>query len=127
MSVSTSGDLRATVTQLARAGDGFDVTANLSVAVDGIDLAVATVDDRIHVQVPSLRAAASLARGERGRLPTIARTLAEADQTAEIRIGDSVLAVVGADATPGRLATLLSLGLVELRPGAVIPAALRLR
>jgi hypothetical protein len=127
VSVSTSGDLRATATQLARAGEGFEIAANLSVTVDGIDLAVCTVEDRIRVQIPSVRAAVRLARGERGRLPTIARLLAEADQTAELRVGSAVLAVVGADATPDRLAMLLSLGQVETRPGAVLPAALRLR
>jgi hypothetical protein len=125
--VATSSDLAATVGRVARAGDRLDITANLSVTVDGVDLAISTVDDRIRVQVPSVWAGISLGRTERGRLGRLARVLDEAGETAEIRVGNAVLAVVGADATPGRLDWALSLGPVETHPEAVLPAALRLR
>ncbi len=125
--MATSSDLAATVGRVARVGDRLDITANLSVTVDGVDLAISTVDDRIRVQVPSVWAGLRLGRTERGRLGRLARVLDEAGETAEIRVGDAVLAVVGAEATPGRLGWVLSTGPVETRPGAVIPAALRLR
>jgi hypothetical protein len=47
--------------------------------------------------------------------------------TVELRTGDAVLAVVGADADPGQAtATLLSEG-VEVRPSGVLAGLLRLR
>ncbi|RXK51477.1 hypothetical protein [Halorientalis pallida] len=125
--MATSSDLAATVGRVARAGDRFDVTANLSVTVDGVDLAVSTVDDRIRVQVPSVWDGVRLGRTERVRLGRLARILADAGETAEIRVGDAVVAVVGDDATPGRLDWVLSEGPVETHPRAVVQAAFRLR
>jgi hypothetical protein len=125
--VAASGDLVETVERLARNGPGISVTANLSVTVDNVDLAISTVGDRIRVQVPSVGAGIRLLRGEYERLPALSRVLAEADLTAEIRVGSAVISVAGADATPGMLSRLLSLGPVEVRPRALVPAFLRLR
>jgi len=119
--------LVATVEELARNGPDVSITANLSVTVDNINLAISTVGDRIRVQVPSVRAGFRLLRREHERLPALSRTLSEADLTAEIRIGSSVIAVAGTDAAPGTLSQLLSLEPVEIRLGALVPAVLRLR
>ncbi|SEO90411.1 hypothetical protein SAMN05216388_102271 [Halorientalis persicus] len=125
--MATGSDLATTVGRVARANDRLDITANLSVTIDGIDLAISTVDDRVRVQVPSVWDGVRLGRTERGRLGRLARILDEAGETAEIRVGDAVIAVVGADATPSRLDWALSMGPVEIRPRAVVPAVLRLR
>jgi hypothetical protein len=125
--VSTSSDLAATVERAARTGPGLDITANLSVTVDGIDLAIGTVGDRIRIQIPSVGAGLRLARREGGRLGRLARILADAGETAEIRVGSAVVAVVGAEAAPSRLGWLLSRGPVEPRLRAVLPAMARLQ
>lgn len=125
--MAASGDLVATVERLARDGAGLSVTANLSVTIDGVDLAIGTVDDRLRVQVPSLWAGVRLLRSERERLPALSRVLSEAGLTAEIRVGSSVIAVAGTGAAPGTLSQVLSLGPVEVRPRALVPALLWLR
>ena len=118
--MATSGDLVPAVRRLARNGPDLSVTADLSVTVDN-------VGDRIRVQIPSVRAGLSLRRSVHERLPSISRVLSEADLTAEIRVGSAVMAVAGADAAPGVLSRLLSLGQVEVRPRALVSAVLRPR
>lgn len=125
--MAASGDLVSAVEHLARSRPGLSISANLSVTVDGIDLAISTVGDRLHVQVHSVWAGVRLLQGERERLPALSRVLSEADLTAEIRVGSAVVAILGKDATPGTLARLLSLGPVEIRLRALVPAALRIR
>ena len=60
MSVSTGtpADLAAVVERV-RERPGLDLEANLSVTVDGVDIAVTTEDDRLRVQVPSVLACVS--------------------------------------------------------------------
>lgn len=125
--MAASGDLVATVEGLARSGPEVSVTANLSVTVDNIDLAISTVEDRIRVEVPSMRAGFRLIRSEYDRLPALSRVLSAAELTAEIRVGGSVIAVAGTDAAPGTWSQLLSLEPVEVRLRALVPAVLRLR
>lgn len=125
--MAASGDLVAAVERLARSGPDLSVTANLSVTVDDIHLAISTVGDRIRVQVPSVGDGFRLFRSEHERLSAFARVLSGADLTAEIRVGSSVIAVAGTDAAPGMLSQLLSLGPVEVRLRALVPAVLRLR
>ena len=120
-------DVGAVVEEVVREGRPLAVTANLSVTVEGVDLAVSTVDDRIRVQVPSVRALLMVARAADGDDVDLPRTLAAAGLTAEIRVGAAVVAVAGAEATADRLARVLSLGPVELRERALAAAALRLR
>lgn len=123
----TDLDFAAILGRLARTGPALDVEANLSVTVDGIRLAVSTCDGRLRVQVPSIGACARLARSERTRLPVLASILADAGLTVEVRVGDAVVALVGADANPGRLARRLHLGAVEPRLRGVVAATLRLQ
>lgn len=125
--MAASGDLVTTVERVARNGPDLSVTANLSMTVDGIELAICTVEDRLYVQVPSVWAGFKLLQSERERLPALSRVLSEADLTAEIRVGSAVIAVAGTEAVPGKLSQLLSLGPVEVRPRALVQAVLRLR
>jgi hypothetical protein len=125
--MAAGGDLVDTVQRVAAARPALDVRANLSVSVDGTDLAVSSEGDRLVVQVPSVGAALGIARREGDRLPELSRVLTEAGLTAEVRIGSAVVALVGADAAPSALAELLSLGPVEIRPLQGVAAALRLR
>ena len=125
--MATSGDLIATLEGLARRGPGLSVTANLSVTVNEIDLAISTVEDRIRVQVPSVWDAFGLLRSERDRLPGLSRVLSEADLAAEIRVGSAVIAIAGSDAVPGKVSQLLGLGPVEVRLRALGSAILRFR
>lgn len=125
--MTASGGLAAAVEGLARSGPDLRVTADLSVTVDDTHLAISTVGDRIRVQLPSVGAGFRLFRSEQERLPAFARALSEANLTAEIRVGSSVIAVAGTDAAPGMWSQLLSLGPVEVRLQALVPAVLRLR
>ncbi|QSG11417.1 Uncharacterized protein HSBGL_0990 [Halapricum desulfuricans] len=125
--MAASGDPAATVERLARSGPDLSVAANLSVTVDDVNLAISTVGDRIRVQAPSVGDGLRLFRSEYGRLSAFARVLSESDLTAEIRVGSAVIAVAGTDAAPGMLSQLLSLGPVEVRLRALVPAVLRLR
>jgi hypothetical protein len=124
--VSASGGLVKTIEGLARSGPDLSVEADLSVTVDDIDLEISTVENRIHVQVPSVRAGFGLLRRLHERLPAISQLLSEADLTAEILVGNSTVAVAGAQAAPGTVSNLVSNGQVEVRLRALVPAVLRL-
>lgn len=123
----TEPDFAAVLGRLARQGPELAVDANLSVTVEGTRLAVSTRAERLYVQIPSVTACLRLARSDGDRLSTIAGLLDDADLTAEVRVGDAVVAVVGSEATPGLLARRLRLGAVALRPRGAVAATLRLR
>jgi len=120
-------ELGAVVEGVAREGPPLDVTANLSVTVDGVDLAVSTAGDRLRVQVPSLSAGLSVLRATPDGGSRLPEALAATGLTAEVRVGSAVVAVLGADAAAGRLARRLGLGPVQLRARGLVAAALRLR
>ena len=130
MSASIGGleDVSAVLEAAARERPPLEVTANLSVTVDGVDLAVHADGDRVRVQVPSVWAGArvlqaALDSGGDG----LAAALEATGLTAEIRVGSAVIAVAGAGVTPGRLARLLPVGSVKVRARALAAAALRVR
>ncbi|QGN07737.1 hypothetical protein Hrd1104_10785 [Halorhabdus sp. CBA1104] len=125
--MAASDDVVGPIESLARSRPALSVTANLSVCIDDVDLAISTVEDRIRVQVPSVEAGVRLLRGQRERLPRLSRVLSAAALTAEIRVGSAVVALAGAEATPGRLGRALSLGPLEVRPQALVGAVLRVR
>ena len=129
MSASIGGleDVTAVLEAAARERPALEVAANLSVTVDGVDLAVHADGDRIRVQVPSVWAGARvlLAVPEGGGDGLAA--LEATGLTVEIRVGSAVIAVAGAGANPGRLTRLLSVGPVEVRARALAAAALRIR
>lgn len=123
----TSEDPSAAVADLARDGPPLDVTANLSVSVEGVDLAVSSVDDRLRVQVPSLRAGAAVLRAAPAGGSPLPSVLAAAGLTAEVRVGSAVVAVLGSGAASGGLGRFLSAGPVEVRVRGLVAAALRIR
>lgn len=123
----TGSDVLAVLEQAATDSPALAVDANLTVTVEGTELAVSSPDDRIRVQVPSVTAAASLFSSERNRLPALARTMTATGVTAEVRIGDAVVAVLGAEAVPGTVSKRIWGEGVEVRPQSFLAAAVRLR
>lgn len=123
----TGSEVLTVLEAAARDRPALSVEANLTLTVDGTELAVSTPEDRIRVQVPSVRTAASLFGSERQRLPAVSGTLADTGLTAELRIGDAVIALLGAAATPGRLSKSIWGAAVEIRPAELFAAALRLK
>ena len=121
-------DIGSTLEDIAREGPPLSVTADLSVTVDGVQLSVYADGDRIRVQVPSVWAGARVLRaaldsgGE-----SLVKALDTTGLTAEIRVGDAVVTVVGAEAAPGRFVRSLPVGPVEVRSRELLAAALRLR
>ena len=107
-------DIGSTLEDIAREGPPLSVTADLSVTVDGVRLSVYADGDRIRVQVPSVWAGARVLRaaldsgGE-----SLVKALDTTGLTAEIRVGDAVITVLGAGAAPGRFARALSVGPVR--------------
>jgi hypothetical protein len=99
---------------LARERQQLDVTANLSVTVDGRAFAVSTTEERVVVHAPSVGGCLTLLPRV-GRLPSVAATLDAAGVTVELRTGTAVLAVVGRQASPGRLTASLFSDAVEVR------------
>lgn len=102
----------------------LDVTADLSLDVDGTPVDVESSTDRLLVDVDSVRALVRVLRatGGRSRLRRTARLLAAADLTADLRVAGRSVALVGADADPGALGR--RLGGVEVRAGGLVAAAL---
>lgn len=102
---------------------GLDVTADLSVSVDGTAVDVESYTDRLFVDVDSVRALVRLAgaTGGRSRLRRTSQLLSAADLTAELRVAGRPVALLGADADPGPLGR--RLGGVELRAGGLVAAA----
>lgn len=123
----TGSEVLAVLEAAANDSPALAVEANLSLTVDGTKLAVSAPTDRLRVQIPSLTAAASLFGSERERAPALSRAMAAAGVTAEIRIGDAVVAVLGEEALPDPVTASLFGEGVEFRPGGVLAAALRFR
>lgn len=123
----TGPELASTAKRFAADGSSLSVEANLAVAVDGTELAVSTPEDRIRVQCGSVRAVLSLYRSEGSRARELSALLAALGLTAELRVGGAVVAVAGAEATPGRLSRRVFGPNVEARATALLAAALRLK
>lgn len=93
--------LVAAIQRIADAPLGLDVSADLTVTVDGHELRVEAYTDRVFVDFPSLGVALDLLRsapggsGTRGSLPA---ALAAADLTAVARIDAREVATLGAEA-----------------------------
>jgi hypothetical protein len=93
------------------------VTDDLTLAVDGVELDVRSTGDRLFVEVPTVRDALRVARklpsdGD-ARGPTA--LLTATDLTTEVRVRGRTVAVVGADARPGRLSRELGVAPAEVR------------
>lgn len=112
----------------------LEVLADLQVAVDGEEIAVRSDGGRIVVDLPSLAAgrrvleAVPFARRSRARTTRQAQAaLSEVGLTLEIQLEGEVLAVVGAEARPGRLGRFMPVDGVELRPAQTLRRAARER
>lgn len=112
----------------------LEVFADLQIAVDGEGVDVQADGDRVVVDLPSLRAgrrildAYPLSVGKRSRsTDRVHDALQIAGITVEVRLQGERVARIGADAQPGRLARLLNLGEIEVRPTASLRAAARQR
>lgn len=112
---------------LPRDGERLSIEANLGVAIDGQDFAVSTAGDRVIVHAPSVSACFAVLSGEGGQLPALAGVLADAGVTVELRTGDAVLAVVGAEAAPSGVTAALMSEAVEVRASGVLAGLLRAR
>ena len=115
------------VEALPREGERLKTEANLGVEIDGRPFAVSSEGDRIVVHAPSVGACLGVLASQGEQLPELAAVLAEAGVTVEVRTGSAVLAVVGAAAEPGPLATALVSEVVEVRWNGVSAGLLRLR
>ncbi|TKX72891.1 peptide ABC transporter ATP-binding protein [Halorubrum sp. GN11_10-6_MGM] len=99
-------------------------TDDLTLSVDGVDLPVHATDRRIFVEVERVADALRIAR----RLPDPSVSnraigeLTRGDLTADIRVRDRTVAVVGADARPGPLSRRLGVAPAEFRLAGVAGA-----
>lgn len=112
---------------LAREGGTLQVEANLQLEIDGARFAVSSREDRLLIHAPSVGACVPLLRSGSDRLSTITAVLEEAGVTAELRTGDAVLAVIGADAAPGPIGSALFDGPVEVRIDGILAGLVRFR
>lgn len=96
-----------------------DVTADLTVTVEGQPISVEAYTDTILVDLPSVRAGIAILRTEAGRLRRIDRTLREFDLTLVVLVDGTAVARVGARADP----QVERLGPVELVGGGLLRAA----
>lgn len=101
----------------------LSIEADLTVSVDGRDLAVESEGDRLVVTVPSLRVARRLLSSYRalpleGRL--LDRELDRADLTIEVRYGGAVVATAGAGRPSNALGRLLGVEPASVRLGGVL-------
>jgi len=93
------------------------VTEDLTLTVDGVDLDVRSTGERLFVEVPTVRDAIRVARGlpENGDARGPAALLTATGLTTEIRVRGRTVAVIGADARPGRLSRELGVAPAEVR------------
>ena len=93
------------------------VTEDLTLTVDGVDLDVRSTGERLFVEVPTVRDAIRVARGlpEKGDARGPAALLTATGLTTEIRVRGRTVAVIGADARPGRLSRELGVAPAEVR------------
>jgi hypothetical protein len=110
------------------------VLADLTLTVEGEQVAIRGEGDRIVIDLPSLQAGRKLAQAgpfsQTQRAEGVARLheiLTSQNLTAEVRLYGDVLARVGAEARPGAISRLLNLGAVEVRPARPVVSAARRR
>jgi hypothetical protein len=78
----------------------LDVSADLTLTIDSEPIAIESYTDTVLVDFPSVRALASVARTERGRLPSFERLLRETDLTVVVLVDGVPVGTVGARASP---------------------------
>ncbi|UHH14520.1 hypothetical protein [Halobacterium litoreum] len=102
------------------------MTTDLSVSVDGTDVGVESTGDRVLVDVPALGAAVDVLRSvPRERLTGFSAALRAADVTVEVRVRESPVAILGADARAGPVSRRLGVAPAEFRVGGALVAVAR--
>ncbi|PSQ67228.1 MAG: hypothetical protein BRD24_01035 [Halobacteriales archaeon SW_9_67_24] len=102
----------------------LDVQADLAASIDGQEVTIEAAAGRIHVAVPAVAVGATLVRRVRDVLPGAARVLAAADLTLVVRVRGRIVAVLGAEAQPGRLGRRLDAP-VQVSADGALTAAVR--
>lgn len=112
----------------------LSVLADLSLALDGEDVAIWGEGDRVIVDLPSLAAGRQLfqagpfdATQRRAGLAKANTLLREVNLTIDIRYAGETVVRLGTEAEPNAVARLLNLGEVEVRPVPSVRAAVRRR
>lgn len=101
----------------------LSVATDLDLTIDGVDAAVESTGRRLSLQFRSVSDALRAARRRPAGADALSATLTAADLTAEVRVRDRIVVVVGTDARPGPLSRLLGAAPAEVRPGALVGAA----
>lgn len=107
-----------------RARPNLSVTADLTVHLDGTELQVTSYTDLLKVEIATVGDAVRVARSGRSELGRLASGLAAAGLTAEVLVGGSAVARIGADASPGLLVRRLTDAPIESLPGGAVGALL---
>jgi hypothetical protein len=112
----------------------LSVLADLSLALDGEDVAIRGEGDRVIIDLPSLQAGRALfqagpfsSEGRRAGLATLNVFLRETDLTVDVQYAGETVVRLGAQAQPNAVARLLNLGEIEVRPAKSVRAAFRSR
>lgn len=112
----------------------LSVLADLSLALDGEDVAIRGEGDRVIIDLPSLQAGRALfqagpfsSEGRRAGLATLNVFLRETDLTVDVQYAGETVVRLGAQAQPNAVARLLNLGEIEVRPAKSVRAAFRRR
>ncbi|OYR39675.1 peptide ABC transporter ATP-binding protein [Halorubrum sp. Ib24] len=100
------------------------VTEDLTLTVDGVDLDVRSTGERLFVEVPTVRDAIRVVRRlpENGDARAPAALLTATRLTTEVRVRGRTVAVIGADARPGRLSRELGVAPAEVRVAGALGA-----
>ena len=78
----------------------LDVTADLTLTIDGQPIAIEAYTDTVLVDFPSVRALVAVARTEQRRLPSLERLLQRADLTVVVLVDGVTVGTIGARARP---------------------------
>jgi hypothetical protein len=98
------------------------VQADLSLAIDGGEASIESTGRRVLVQFGSVPDAVRALRNRPADSDGLSALLTTTDLTVEVRVRDRIVAVVGADATPGPLSRVLGASPVEVRAGGTLGA-----
>ena len=115
----------STLERLLERRRGLDVTADLSVTVDGDPVRIESYTDRVFVDLPSFGAARRLYARHGDEHERLTGLLVATDLTLVVRVDGRRVAFVGSEATPGVVERRLGLEATSLDlPGLLLAALL---
>lgn len=97
----------------------LEPVANVVVALDGATLRLTSITGRVRIDVETFEDALDIVWHEQAALERLDATLTAAGFTAEVYVGGTHAAWLGADADPGWGSRYLADGCTELRPAGV--------